>query len=420
VSIEDDSSEVAPGWYPDPADDARLRRWDGTGWTQEVLLAPDQAPAAFVPQPPVAAPPRAPEQPSPLLAPEQPSPESAPPVSPPPTIAGPPPVGQPVPASPPPTVAPPAQPGSPNPSPAVSHQSHSTSGPVSLPEWANLPGLTLPPDLSSIPGMETDSVLGSPTFANVEQHELPKLPVFEPPFIPERPDLQNADAGRARDAAPLRQDAPPPPPATPYAPPPAGAQYDVPPPPGMAHVPSSATVLPPSAFVAPQQNPTSWPVLPPVGSAPAASPAPQDDSFGTLRPSAPAIVATEPIQSGVTISVWLISALPLIQFAVIYLVFRVLAVTVAPGMQWGILAAPAAFSLLFANADRKILTARGLASPNIVFALIPPGYLIARCITTGRSSVLPLVAWIVLQAAAGAGVYFLLSPVLAAAIRAIG
>jgi hypothetical protein len=267
--------------------------------------------------------------------------------------------------------------------------------------------------------METDSVLGSPTFANVEQHELPTLPVFEPPFIPQRPDIHDADTARARDAATPRQDTPLPPPATPYAPPPAGVQYDVPPPPGMAHVPS-ATVLPPSAFVAPQQNSASWPILPPVGSAPVASPVLQDDSFGTLRRSTPAIDATGSIESAGTISVWLISALPLIQFVVIYLVFRVLAVTLAPGMQWGILAAPAAFSLLFANADRKTLTARGLASPNIVFAFIPPLYLIVRCVTTGRSSVLPLVMWIVLQAAAAAGVYFLLSPVLAAAIRAIG
>jgi hypothetical protein len=104
----------------------------------------------------------------------------------------------------------------------------------------------------------------------------------------------------------------------------------------------------------------------------------------------------------------------------VYVVFDVLGVTLAPGMQWGILAAPVAFSLLFANADRKKLTDLGASSPSIVFGLIPPLYLIVRCFTTGRSSVLPLVAWVVLQAGAAAGVYFLLPSVLAAAIRAIG
>jgi hypothetical protein len=121
-----------------------------------------------------------------------------------------------------------------------------------------------------------------------------------------------------------------------------------------------------------------------------------------------------------TFSSWLIGILPLLQFAVIYLVFQVLAVTLAPGMQWGFLAAPAAFSLLFANADRKKLTNLGFGAPNIVFALLPPLYLIVRCFTTGRSSVPPLIAWVVLQAGAVAGMYYLLPGVLNAAIQTIG
>ncbi|MDQ1551578.1 MAG: hypothetical protein QOD50_1000 [Actinomycetota bacterium] len=300
-------------------------------------------------------------------------------------------------------------------SPPVNQHPNPSSGPVSLPEWANLPGLTLPPDLSSLPGMESNSILSTPTFAEPEpQLGLPTLPVFEPPFIPQRPDVQ--DVGRVPNA-PSKQRPDAPPPAAPYAPPPSGAQYDVPPPPGMAHVPTAGPVLPPSAFVAPQMPAAAWPTLPPVGSVPMAPAASAD--FGSLPRTAPDRSFESAVGSA-TVSSWLIGVLPLVQFAVVYVVFGTLAVTLAPGMQWGILAAPAALSLLFANADRKKLTDLGFPAPSIVFAFIPPLYLLVRCFTTGRSSVLPLVAWIILQAGAAAGVYYLLPSVLDAAIRAIG
>ena len=333
------------------------------------------------------------------------------------------------------------EPTLPRPSPAVNQHPNPPSGPVSLPEWANLPGLTLPPDLSSIPGMGTDSVLPAPTFVESEQREvreLPTLPVFEPPYIPQRPDVQNREPGHSaeRTVPPSRDTLPPLPPVnstaptpvgttvptpapTPYAPPPVGAQYDVPPPPGMAHVPSSGLVLPPSAFVAPAPLTAGTASLPPVGSVPPAALAPAVDESAPPAPTSRRAAAVQ-TESAVTVSVWLIAVLPLLQFAVIYLLFKTLGLELAPGMQWGILAAPAAFSLLFANSDRKKLTERGLRSPNLALAIIPPVYLVVRCITTGRSAVLPLVTWVVLQAAAAAGVYLLLPSVLSAAIRAIG
>jgi hypothetical protein len=128
----------------------------------------------------------------------------------------------------------------------------------------------------------------------------------------------------------------------------------------------------------------------------------------------------EPVANLRTVSSLLIGALPLLQFAVVYVVFGLLGVILAPGMQWGILAAPAAFSLLFANADKKKLTSLGADSPSIIFAFIPPLYLIVRCVTTGRSSLIPLIAWIVLQAGAVAGIYYLLPSVLSAGIHAMG
>jgi hypothetical protein len=250
VSVGDGPSVVPPGWYPDPADDARLRRWDGDDWTQDVILNPDGEQSA--PEPP-----------------QSPAPAQAPPGAP--AVAQPP-AGQPVPASPAPSSAPPMQPTVPRASPPVNPHPNSSSGPVSLPEWANLPGLTLPPDLSSIPGLEDDSVLGAPTFAepplleptlappkfaDSSQRGLPTLPQFEPPFIPQRPDVQDAGAGRTKTTEQkTKQDAAPH--ADPYAPPPAGAQYDVPPPPGMAHVPAAGLVLPPSALVAPLPPAPGW------------------------------------------------------------------------------------------------------------------------------------------------------------------
>lgn len=39
----------APGWYPDPADETRMRRWDGGQWTGESRERPPWAPASGVP-----------------------------------------------------------------------------------------------------------------------------------------------------------------------------------------------------------------------------------------------------------------------------------------------------------------------------------------------------------------------------------
>jgi hypothetical protein len=306
----------------------------------------------------------------------------------------------------------------PRPSPTINQHPNPSSGPVSLPEWASLPGLTLPPDLSSLPGMESESALRTPTFAEPEpQRELPTLPAFEAPYIPQRPDVR--DVGQTPSPPANQQPDAPLAPAAPYAPPPSGAQYDVPPPPGMAHVPSSGPVLPPSAFVAPQMPAAAWPALPPLGSVPIAS-----------APAAPADLVSPPrslpdrsfesAAGNATVSSWLIAILPLLQFAVVYAVFGVLAVALAPGLQGGILVAPAALSLLFANADIKKLRSLGFSAPSIAFAFIPPLYLLVRCFTTGRSSVLPLVVWIVLQAGAVAGVYYLLPSLLASAVSSFG
>ena len=118
-----------------------------------------------------------------------------------------------------------------------------------------------------------------------------------------------------------------------------------------------------------------------------------------------------------TAGVWIIALIPVIHFAVVYLVFSVLAQPFVPGIQWGVLAGPVIFSLIFAAVDRRQLIANGHDdAPASLFAIIPPLYLIVRLVKLGRSSLAPLIVWIVLQAAAAAAVVVLMPDVLMAAI----
>ena len=260
-------------------------------------------------------------------------------------------------------------------------------------------------------------MLPAPTFAEPTQRGLPALPVFEPPFIPQRPDVQDAGAGRtgtgkANHGAAAQPDAP-------YAPPPHGAQYDVPPPPGMAHIPAAGPLLPPSALVGPVHSVPTWSQLPPISPSsalPGSQIAPDQGSRSRSSAPEPELSSDGPV----TLSAWLIGLLPLFQFVLIYLAFGVLNYALYSGMQWGILLAPAAFSLLFANSDRTKLANLGFASPSIPFAVIPPLYLIVRGIRTGRSSLGPLVLWIVFQAAAIAGILYLLPALLKVPIPPFG
>ena len=120
-----------------------------------------------------------------------------------------------------------------------------------------------------------------------------------------------------------------------------------------------------------------------------------------------------------TLWTWLIALLPLIQFAVVYLVFTELGVTFAPGEQWGILLAPAVLSLLCASGDRRRLNDLGVARvPSPLLAIVPPVYLLVRTVDVGRASLGPLIVWVLLQAAAIAGVFFLMPHILAQAMAA--
>jgi hypothetical protein len=99
------------------------------------------------------------------------------------------------------------------------------------------------------------------------------------------------------------------------------------------------------------------------------------------------------------------AALPLLQFVFVYLIFVVAKVQVFPGVEWGILAAPVVFGLIFAAADRRKLADIGHdALPNAIWGIIPPLYLLIRAIRLGPRAIPPLVVWLVLQVASAAAV----------------
>jgi hypothetical protein len=394
-----DGSSVPAGWYPDPADETRLRRWDGQGWTADVVLPQPTEPTFAPPAPSV-----------------------------PPTAAAPPP------ATPtPPAYVPPFQQqgSSRDPEPAP----HAESEPdADMPDWANVPGLTLPPDLSSLSGgLSSESVLKQPKFEDPVHQPEPSVlrpPVFEEPparkaeVSPEAPEQHLTSAHTSPALAVPAQ------PAAPYAPPPSGSQYSAPPPPGVAYTPPpSGVALPASAL--PKPPPPRLPgesrlipsrlveqnagqqfataavaqVRPAVAAAPLTAP---------VVPRQVSVAAAQPTAN--TLGVWLIAILPLLQFAVVYGIFGALAQPMIPGIQWGILIVPGLFSLLFAAADRRKLLALGHdRAPNAALGILAPLYLIARVVILGRRSIAPLLVWVVLQVGAAAGLVVLVPTVFASA-----
>jgi len=390
VTVGDGLSSIPAGWYPDPADAARLRRWDGQGWTSDV--APASPPPPRLPPPPVFADPAPPPPPparvrSPAHAAVPIAPADVPPVQSVPAQQ------QPVvPAQAFPTAAPAMQPSSPlAPSrPAAPEEpppNQDASESHSAPDWMNLPGLTLPPDLTAIIGPERDAIL--------------PLPRFEPRFeVRAAPEMTAAPAA---PAAPVM----PPASAEPYAPPPSGMQYDAPPPPGVSYTPPPGVAQAPALLGAPTRY-TNVMQAPPSAS-----------QYVPMARSSTASLGVTEANDSATAGVWLIAVLPLLHFVVVYAIFGVLATPFVPGIQWGIVAAPAVFSLIFAAADRRKLLDLGHGSlASAVWAVLPPLYLLVRCFRVGGISVVTLLVWVVLQAAAVVGVLILLPTVLAAAIAA--
>jgi hypothetical protein len=438
---------IPPGWYPDPADPARLRRWDGQNWTADIVLAQASAP---VPPPPQQF--AAPAASAPLFS----SPAPATPYEPA--------VQEPVVPEEPPRQAPPreepaaaasapATPASQAPAPTFGNPDRiPTAGETDLPDWANLPGLTLPPDLSSLSGSSDNPVLRQPQFDDPPPGPTEPLikPVFDapPPPISTAPNPTLPAAARETDvepepaqeqpappASPAQPQPPAPPqtahapavpsgPAEPYAPPPSGALYSAPPPPGVDYTPPPPGVALPASSLPPAVQHT-LPGASRLIPSRALDHGSVSGSLATPNPSAQArpqraITAGKRtvVRSG-TLGVWMIAVLPVLQLAVVYAVFVSLKTPVIPGIQWGILLLPALFSLLFAAADRRRLLDRGHPqAPNATLGIFAPVYLVARCIVIGPRSIVPLAVWVVLQAAAVAGAIYLLPTGLATSFHA--
>jgi hypothetical protein len=242
------------------------------------------------------------------------------------------------------------------------------------PDWTRLPGLTLPPDLTAITGPERDAIL--------------PLPRFEDPVV---------ETARATEpAAPTAES---------YAPPPAGPQYNAPPPPGASYTPPPGVGQAPAWLGAPTRHTNVMPA------------APSASQYVPMARSTAASLGVTEASGTATTGVWLIAVLPLLHFAIVYAVFGILATPFVPGIQWAVIAAPAVFSLIFAAADRRRLVDKGHGSlASAVWAIIPPLYLVVRCVRVGGASIGALLTWAVLQAAAVAGVFILLPTVLAAAL----
>jgi hypothetical protein len=427
---------VPAGWYPDPVDSARLRRWDGHDWTEDVAAAESAAPAVPLPEP-------TPEpqrlQSVPQAPPLPPRPPSAP-------------VAEP----------------EPEPGPEAQPEPLRTGGFDDLPEWATLPGLTLPPDLSAIPGLSPRSPLATPHFEDAEADQPRQAPQFGSPLPTLPPPGSEAEAEseqeseaepeptptaasapsasspsaepalsrrelrdlRDREAAGARAPSADDRSAAPYAPPPKGGQFSAPPPPGIAYTPPPPGEAQPASALAPppaaRRDASGAAALgiPQFASVPAPAQARQQGAAASqagtpVARARPAGFGVPQSRGTSTVGVWVIAVIPAIHFAVVYLVFSVLAQPFVPGLQWGVLAAPVIFALVFAAVDRRQLIGNGHDdAPSALFAIIPPLYLIVRVVKLGRSSLAPLIVWIILQAAAAAAVVVVMPAVLKAAIGA--
>jgi uncharacterized RDD family membrane protein YckC len=67
-------TEIAPGWYKDPADPTTQRYWDGEGWIGAAIPADATPPAGPPPPEPVTAPPAPVPVPAPVSEPSEPTP----------------------------------------------------------------------------------------------------------------------------------------------------------------------------------------------------------------------------------------------------------------------------------------------------------------------------------------------------------
>jgi hypothetical protein len=117
-------------------------------------------------------------------------------------------------------------------------------------------------------------------------------------------------------------------------------------------------------------------------------------------PVAPVPMFTANVRSS-TWTVWVLALLPALQAATAWLIFGRLHLAADLPLRLALIAGPVLLALALAGADHRSLRRRGFdrVSP-VVLAVIPPLYLLVRAVRVGVAGVVPLLTWLLLQAAA--------------------
>jgi hypothetical protein len=116
----------------------------------------------------------------------------------------------------------------------------------------------------------------------------------------------------------------------------------------------------------------------------------------------PRVAEPEEAGNSSTVTIWIFAALPILQLALIWLVFEKLALSDASLFRLPVLVGPVVIYLLLALFDNRALADKGYEPRALpLLAIIPPLYLIIRTVRIGTAAVAPLVVWLVLQVAVG-------------------
>lgn len=123
--------------------------------------------------------------------------------------------------------------------------------------------------------------------------------------------------------------------------------------------------------------------------------------FLATTPTARALTPPVAPPASTTVAVWLLALLPIAHAALLWILFDTLGLDEGVVLRLAALAVPVVISLVFAHADRQELLHRGFDRvPPTALALVPALYLLVRAVRVGRVGIAPLLAWILVQAAA--------------------
>ena len=161
--------------------------------------------------------------------------------------------------------------------------------------------------------------------------------------------------------------------------------------------PSSAGSVPSSWLGAPPPQPSDAYALPGAGVASAAATA-EPMTRSRQRQSEEHYGDDDGVPSSSTWAVWVFAVLPVLHFALVYLLYIATKPT-DDTYRFAVLLGPIVIYLVLAVVDRSILARAGHETlPSPLLAIIPPLYLGFRVTRVGRSSLPQLITWFVLQA----------------------